>query len=188
MSSQVPPQKPTVVKFGPPMGSFYVHSYMESAERFINLFREVASKIPGACSDMMTLHWNPISPSSPYIILSPSRVLQTDDGTDAGVAMTDSNGVRLQFSGPAIEAAEDRIGLAIIAHELAHVTVFAAVTLGLLEGEELELYERARNNQQQLIEYLEQVADQRAKSWGFNQHETRQWVASYLRDEGIELG
>lgn len=96
--------------------------------------------------------------------------------------MTEQSGAWISFSGPAIDTAEDQIGRAIIAHELAHVAVFAAVRFSALDRNELAMYERVCDDRQQLIECLEDIADRRAESWGFDLGEARRWVATYLSD------
>ncbi len=169
-----------LVPIGPADSPYSVRVYWNPPDKFVRLVREAVSRIPSGCLALIDRLWQPVGPSSPLIILSARSVLVTNDGQIAGVAMTEQGGMWLTFSGPAVNAMPDQIARAMIAHELAHVFVFAALHFDILESSERQAYERALPDHLNLINILEDNADRRAASWGYDVGEARQWVADYL--------
>ncbi|QDU02415.1 hypothetical protein V6x_21180 [Gimesia chilikensis] len=100
--------------------------------------------------------------------------------------MTEKDGDWLTFSGPAFDSVKEDTGRAIIAHELAHVAVFAAIQFHKLDNSDLARFKQVRSNHERLIEFHEEAADTRARSWGFDMAEAHEWVAEYLASQVIE--
>ena len=185
MNTQGNLAKPSVVqiKTGSP---FFVHAFVDSPERFVQLFRETVSSLPDDDCGLITAKWLPLAVRSPFITLSAKPVLRTDDGRCAGVAMTEKEGAWLTFSGAAFDSVEQDTGRAIIAHELAHVAVFAAIHFDKLDDSERARIQQARSDHERLIEFHEESADTLATSWGFDMAKAHEWVADYLESRGIE--
>lgn len=185
METQRNRREPSIlrIKTGSPIS---IHAYVDSPQRFVQLFRETVSALSDDDCGLITAKWLPLDVHSPLINLSAKPVLRTADGRCAGVAMTEKDGGWLTFSGPAFDSVEKQAGRAIIAHELGHVAVHAALLFGKLDDQEQARFERVRYDQQRLIEFHEEAADRRAGSWGFDMEDAHKWVAEYLESHGIE--
>lgn len=148
-----------------------------NGDRFVRLFRETVARIPECDSQVIDAHW---FCSEPIICLETTEVVQRDHDKTRGIAIVDQSGHRLRFSGPALDAIPDSLGCAAIAHELAHIMVFAADSLYKLPPFEEGLYRESLHDSGRLLYLLEWFADDRARAWGFDMMKLREWVNDYM--------
>jgi hypothetical protein len=154
---------------------------------FLQLFQNAYAKLPKRVRERIEAHWR-ADFESPTITLEDNPCLVTDDGEGHALSITEDEGHKIRFSGPAFDWLVAKHGadvaVSLIVHELGHVFSWAEKRLGVLSSKEADAYRHAAEGDQAAVEVLEQMVDTRMEKWGVDPNPIRAACEEFLRQSG----